>query len=320
MVSVFTAIVLAVNYLQPEMFATLHFPFSIWGIAIDKRLLGVLAGGVLLAVVIAFDDWHGVKAGWKLYWQIVVWAIIVACGIGIASINNPFGGQFTLDTRQTAISIGQTVYHFVWLADILMLVWLLGMMNAVNFIDGADGLATGLGAIGFIVIGLLSLLPAVNQPAVATLSFVAAAVAVGFLVFNFYPAKAFLGDTGAMWIGYMLAVLSVISGGKVVTVFAVLAVVIIDGLIVVVDRIRRGKNPMTTSDQSHVHHRFLQAGLSVPQAVLAIYLMSAIFGLTALLTTGLIKFIIIGLLSLATLVFLLWLRINRQNPIRGKYE
>jgi len=319
MVLVFTLIVLGVNYLEPELFATLNFPFSFWGISIDKRLLGVLAGGLALAVVMAFDDWHGVKAGWKLYWQIIIWAIVVASGIGIASINNPFGGQFNLDSRQTAITIGQTVYHFVWLADMLLLIWMLGMMNVVNFIDGADGLATGLGVIGFIVIGLLSLSSAVNQPAVATLSFLAAAVSLGFLIFNFYPAKAFLGDTGAMWIGFMLAVLSVISGGKVITVFAVLAVVIIDGAIVVFDRIRRGQNPMTTSDQSHVHHRFLRAGLTVPQAVLAIYLMSAIFGLTALLTTGLVKFIIIGSLSIITLIFLLWLRTN-HHPLKGKYE
>src|SRR3989344_9267500 len=89
MVAVFTVVVLAVNYIRPGLFAELGFPFRFWGIDIDKRLLGVLAGGLVLVGIMAVDDARGIKAGWKLFWQVVVWAIVVAWGVGLTALHKP---------------------------------------------------------------------------------------------------------------------------------------------------------------------------------------------------------------------------------------
>jgi len=305
MISVFTVVVLVLNYFKPDFFAELGFPFRLGGIDIDKRLLGVLAGGLVLVAIMAVDDARGIKAGWKLFWQVAVWAIVVACGIGITALNNPFGHTIQLTDWRSVVEIGGTVYHFVWLADLLFLVWLIGMMNAVNFVDGVDGLAAGLGVIGFVVIGFLSLFKTgVDQPAVAMLAFVAAAVTAGALVFNFHPARVFLGDAGAMWIGFLLAALSVIYGGKLATLFLVLAVPIVDGLIVAGGRMIRRQNPLTTPDQTHIHHRFMRAGFSVTSSVLIIYAISAAYGVVALATEGAAKWTMIGILLVLTTAFL----------------
>ncbi len=317
MVAVFTVVILVLNYLKPDFFAELGFPFRFWGMDIDKRLLGVLAGGLVLVFIMAIDDARGIRAGWKLFWQIVVWSVVVACGIGIIALNNPFGQTVSLAHWQSAIQIGGTIYHFVWLADLLFLIWLIGMMNAVNFVDGVDGLAAGLGIIGFAVIGALSLFKTgVDQPAVAMLAFVAAAVTAGALVFNFHPAKVFLGDAGAMWIGYLLAVLSVIYGGKLATLFLVLAVPIVDGLMVAGGRLLRHQNPLTTPDQTHIHHRFIRAGFSVRSSVLIIYAISAVYGVVALATEGAVKWMLLGVLLVLTTVSLILigrLKVRHRN-------
>lgn len=317
-VTSFTIVILLANLIWPELFATLGFPFKILGISIDKRLLGVILGGLILAIVMAMDDYKGLNAWVKLFGQILVWAVVVACGIGLTYFNNPFGLYIDLTQWQTAVQIGAAIYHIVWVADIILFVWLIGMMNGVNFIDGADGLAGGVGAIGFIVIGVLSLMPTINQPAVAMLAFTAAAVTLGFLLFNFYPAKVFLGDVGAMWIGFMLAVLSVISGGKLATLFLVLAVVIIDGFIVVAYRILKGKNPLTTADQTHIHHRFIAAGLKMPYPVIVIYILSAAFGVLALTTHGQVKWILIAMLTLLVFTMLVGVRMRAKNEQKPK--
>lgn len=316
-IAVFTLVIIAINYANPTLFATFDFPFKILGISIDKRLLGVLVGGIVLTIIMAVDDFRGLKPWQKLLGQILVWAIIIASGIGLTYFNNPFGLAINLDQWQTSIQIGAATYHIIWLADIIMLVWLVGMMNAVNFIDGADGLAGGIGVIGFVTIGILSLMPTIDQPAVAMLAFVAAAATLGFLIFNFYPAKVFLGDAGAMWIGFLLAVLSVISGGKLATLFLVLAVVIIDSIIVASARLMAGKNPLTTADQTHIHHRFMKIGMSMPKAVVVIWILSACFGVLALVTHGREKWIWVGILTI--LIFILLIIVRRiGGTARGK--
>jgi UDP-GlcNAc:undecaprenyl-phosphate GlcNAc-1-phosphate transferase len=321
MIASFTLVILVLNYFKPDFFAELGFPYALGGLALDKRLLGVLVGGVILAAVMAIDDSRGMRAGWKLFWQVIVWAVIVASGIGIIAINNPFGQTITLSHWQSIINISGVNYHFIWLADLLFLVWLLGMMNAVNFIDGVDGLAAGTGIIGFVTIGLLSLFsPAVHQPAVAMLAFIAAAVTAGVLVFNFHPAKVFLGDTGAMWIGYLLAVLSIVYGGKLATLFLVLAVPIVDGFIVVARRLWRGQNPLTTPDQTHVHHRFIKAGFSVSTSVLILYAISALYGVVALTTSGATKWLSLGILIVLTAIFLIIIGRVRPKKESGNIE
>lgn len=290
----FLIVVLVVNYFFPERFAEFHFPFKILGVSIDKRLLGILLAGVLIIAVMTYDDLKGLNPYLKLGFQILAGLVLIASGIGLIYLNNPFGNTIYLDQIKWPVEIAGTTYHFILFADLLFLVWLIVMLNAVNFIDGIDGLAAGLVAIGLLVLYFLS--TKVHQPATGLLIAILLGAVLGFLPYNFHPAKIFLGDSGAMFLGMMLATLSVISGGKLATLFLVLGIAIVDALLVVLRRIKEGKNPLTTPDQTHLHHRFLRAGVSVRGTLLSLYLLSAIFGGVALLFAGKFKFYAIGVL------------------------
>jgi UDP-GlcNAc:undecaprenyl-phosphate GlcNAc-1-phosphate transferase len=273
-------------------------------------------GGIIIAFSMLIDDIKGLKAWQKFLFQIAVTLIIIASGIGINSLPNPFGAAFNLNSVYIPIfSHNGIVYHFSLWSDLLTLVWMVGMMNVINFIDGVDGLAGGVSGIAAFTIFLLSISLAVNQPAVALISIILAGSCVGFLVWNFPPAKIFMGDSGSAFLGFMLGVLPLLSGGKLATAFLVLGFPIVDGLLVFGGRIRRKENPFTTPDKTHLHHRFLKANFSPRQAILSIYLISAAFGWVALRSTTENKVIAAVILVLLLLVITRGLNyLGRQNP------
>lgn len=253
-------------------------------LGIDKHLLGFWLGGLLIALTMLLDDIFGLKAWQKLVAQILVVLIIISSGIGIDSLANPFGGApINLNSIYIPLfSSGAVTYHFSLFSDMLTLVWLVGMMNIVNFIDGVDGLAGGVSTIAFLTIFALAYRFGAVQSTTAVVSIILAGSTLGFLIWNFPPAKIFMGDTGAMFLGFMLGVLPIISGGKLATVFLALGFPIVDGLYVATARIFRGQNPLTTPDKTHLHHRFLAAGYTPRQAIFSIYLISAGFAWVAL--------------------------------------
>ncbi len=315
--TVFTIVILVTNWLRPDIFAQFGFPYKFWIFSIDKRLLGILASGAFVTAVMLYDDIYGLHPYIKLSAQITAALIAIFAGIGLVYLNNPFGNTIYLDTIKIPVRIGENIYHFVLWADLLFLVWAVGMMNAVNFIDGLDGLASGICLLAVLVIAFVSFKPEVNQPATALTAIILAGTILGFLPYNFFPAKIFLGDAGAMFLGLMLAILSVISGGKLAALFLVLAVAIIDGLLVVLGRLWRGENPLTRPDQTHVHHRFLKAGFSPAATVAIIWAISAVFGMIGLITAGRLKLYLAGAMSLL-LVGIFWL-LNlacRQKTLR----
>lgn len=268
-------------------FSDFGFPFAIFGLSIDKRLLAVLAGGLVLVVFMLIDDIKGLSASKKLLAQILVAFIVISGGIGITYLNNPFlGPTIYLNTVSYPITIAGATYHFVLFADLLAIMWLILLMNVVNFSDGIDGLAGTISAIALLVIALLSGKSPVDQPATMLLALIGLGAVLGFFVWNLPPAKIFMGDSGAMFLGYLIAVLAIIAGAKLATTLVVLALPIIDSLIVIVGRIIKGENPMTHADKSHLHHRLLAAGLSVKQTVFTLSLLSVLFGVSALQNTG----------------------------------
>jgi len=159
------------------------------------------------------------------------------------------------------------------------------MNIALNFIDGLDGLAAGVAAIAALTLGGLALLPQVSEPFVAWMAFTLAGAVAGFLLFNFHPAKLFLGTTGVAFLGTMLAVLSIFGTAKVAAALLVLGVPIIDTFYVLVRRMISGQPPFAP-DRGHFHHRLLDVGLTHQQAVLFIYLLTAALGSLAFMTTG----------------------------------
>ena len=177
--------------------------------------------------------------------------------------------------------------------------------NVVNWLDGIDGLAGGVSTITLIILFLLSISQAVAQPANAMLAVVGAGATLGFLVYNL-RGKVFLGDTGSMFLGFLIGVIAIISGGKVATAFLVLAIPFLDALVVVVTRLVKGQSPFL-ADRRHLTHRLLDRGLKQWQIIALFYCLSLIFGLVALNTQTLGKFwailSAIGIMALFVLLY-----------------
>src|SRR5690349_18687374 len=161
------------------------------------------------------------------------------------------------------------------------------MINAINFIDGLDGLSSGIGLIAALTLGVISLTPATagGQPFIAILCFALAGALLGFLRWNFHPAAIFAGTSGVMFLGYTLALLSILGTAKVAVALLVLGVPIIDAFWIIVRRLASGRSPFTP-DRGHLHHRLLDIGLSHRQTVLVIYGVCMLLAVLALLLTG----------------------------------
>ena len=284
---------------------------------VDKHMAAIWLGSLVIVASMFYDDIKALKAWQKLSFQIVAVIIIIASGIGIDTITNPFGNPIDLNSVYIPIlTWNDIVYHFSFWSDLLTLIWIVGIMNILNFVDGVDGLAGGVSIIAALTIFMLSLAATVSQPQTAMIAIILAGSALGFLVWNFPPAKIFMGDTGSMFLGFILGVLTLISGGKLATVFLVMGFPIIDGLLVVGRRIRRRENPFTTPDKTHLHHRFLKAGFNSRQAVFALYIISAAFAWVALRSTTFNK--LIAALILVALVVILTRILNYIIRIKSK--
>jgi UDP-GlcNAc:undecaprenyl-phosphate GlcNAc-1-phosphate transferase len=284
---------------------------------LTRHLLGLLAGITLLLVVGVVDDIRGLSPWSKLPWQIVAAMVVLAGGIGIVQFTNPLGGVIHLDYGRFAVNLAGLHFHITPIANLLSLLWLVGMVNVINFLDGLDGLASGVSGIAAFIMFLLAVSARVNQPEVALISIVLAGAALGFLPYNFYPARIFLGDGGAYFLGLTLALLAIYSGGKLATAGLVLGFTIFDGVWVALRRLYRRTSPFK-ADRQHFHHLLVEAGFSQRQAVLTLYAISLLFGLVAVTTQSLGK--LIGLIALfvimASLTALLTFRTVQRRSER----
>lgn len=310
-VASFLITMISIASFAPKDWSDFGFPFAVLGVSIDKRLLGILLATILMSIVMIIDDIRGVKAYLKLLTQILVALILIVAGIGLVYLNNPLGNTIYLDTIKYAFSFGGEIYHFVLWADLFFIFWVLLISNSTNFIDGLDGLAGSLSLISGIILTLLSI--SIGQYSTALLCIVFCGAILGFLPLNWPRAKMFLGDTGSMFLGLILSVLTIITGGKLGTVLLVFGLVILDSIYVVVKRIIRGQNPLTTPDQSHIHHRFLSAGFSRIQTLLTISVISLAFGLCGVYLEGMTKIYLILLLIVFSFGLFLFLDVKSKH-------
>ncbi len=271
----------------------------------SRHFAGLLGGAIILLVVGIIDDLRGLKAWQKLIWQIVAAMVALAGGIGIVSITNPFGGTLSLEWGRFSVDFIGLHFHIIPIANLLSILWIVGVINAINFLDGLDGLAAGVSTITATIIFLLAIAPKLNQPDVALIAITLAGATLGFLPFNFYPAKIFMGDSGAYFLGLVLALLAIYSGGKIATATLVLGFTIIDGLWTVIRRLR-AKVSVFKPDRRHLHHLLLDAGMSHRSAVLSLYALSLLFGVMALFAGSFAKLIIFSML-LVVMFSLIWL-------------
>jgi len=255
-------------------FSGLHLWF------LDKRLVGVILGLIVLMIIGILDDIRGMKPWSKLFWHIIAAGTVVAFGMTISYLRLPFGLHLDLTNLSIPFTLFNTTYTIVLWGDLVAIFWIVLLINTLNFLDGLDGLASGIAVITGAVVFFLAL--SLGQDSNALLAVLIAGVAFGFLPWNFNPARIFMGDTGSMTLGYLLGVLSIISGGKLATAFLVLGIPLLDVGWVFLRRIFSGRSPFQ-ADKRHLHHRLLTAGFTQRQAVIVLYIIATIFGIVAVL-------------------------------------
>jgi len=263
-----------------------------------KYLVGILAASFALIVGGVLDDKYDLAPGRQLIWPILAVLIVIVSGVGVKFVTNPFGGQLYLDRLSLTVLWWQGVpYRLTVLADIFTLFWLLGMTYTTKFLDGLDGLVSGIAVIGALVVAAVSLMKEVAQPGTALLALIVAGAFLGFLVFNFHPASIFLGEGGSTLAGFLLGALAIISGGKIATTLLVLGLPVFDAAYVILKRIFRDRRSPATGDRSHLHFRLLDLGFSHRQAVLFYYFIAAAFGVSTLFLSGWEKVVAMGFLA-----------------------
>jgi UDP-GlcNAc:undecaprenyl-phosphate/decaprenyl-phosphate GlcNAc-1-phosphate transferase len=286
----------------------------LYTLGVSRQLLGLLAGIAVLVTVGVVDDVRSLSPWHKLFWQVVAACVALAGGIGITSFTNPMGGVISLQAGRTALSLGSFHFHITPIANIFSLLWMVALINAINFLDGLDGLAGGVSGIAAVVMFALAISARVHQPEVALLAVILAGSILGWLPVNMYPARMFMGDSGAYFLGLTLAMLSIYSGAKLATAVLVLGIPLLDMGWAVLRRLYRRRSPFT-ADRGHLHHLMLDAGLSQRQAVAIFYLVAGVFGATALFTGSYAKLLsmVILLVVMAILTAVLMRAAKRKT-------
>ena len=260
------------------------------------KLVGFFVGIIILGITCFIDDTKGIHSLTKLIVQIVAALIVVACGIRIENFEIPFlNGQAELN---------------IVLSYIITVCWIVGVTNAINLIDGLDGLSSGISLIS--CISLLIIFTLNGSPLIAIVLITALGGAIsGFLPYNFNPAKTFIGDTGSNFLGFSLAVISILGVAKTYTALVLIAPIIVlalplfDTLFAIFRRIKNGKSlkAVFKADKGHLHHRLMQKGYTQKQAVFILYGITATFGMFAvvLLDSGVWKALSFAILVIAIL-------------------
>jgi UDP-GlcNAc:undecaprenyl-phosphate/decaprenyl-phosphate GlcNAc-1-phosphate transferase len=213
------------------------------------------------------DDKFDLSPKLQIIWPVLASAVVVIGGVSIEKITNPFGGYIVLSGLASAS---------------IIFIWLLGMIYTTKLLDGVDGLVGGVVMIGGCIIFLFTITDKYYQPDISYASLILVGVSLGFLVLNWNPAKIFLGESGSSFLGFILGVLAIISGGKIAIALLVMALPIMDVVWTIVRRVRSGKNPFRSADRKHLHHRLLDLGLGHKNTALVYYLFAGSFGLLAI--------------------------------------
>lgn len=282
---------------------------------LDKHLTGILIAMGLTLVIGLIDDIRGMSPKARLLFNFVAAGIVVAAGIGIAYVTNPFGpGVIDLSHPRLSFYLFGRL-HEIWLwPDIFALLWIPVLMNAINWSSGVDGQASGMIAIAAFVIGLLSFSYSadITQWPAAILAFGLSGAFAGLTIFHFYPQKIMPGYSATTLAGLLLAVLSILSTTKVGTAMMVLAIPLVDAGYVVSRRILSGKSPLA-GDRGHLHHKLLDLGWGKRRVALFYWVVTAFFGFLALNLNAQMKIFAIVGLAAALAGLLLWIYSGRSR-------
>ncbi|MGN0180452.1 MAG: glycosyltransferase family 4 protein [Monoglobaceae bacterium] len=276
---------------------------------LDRETAGILIGSVIIVTVGMIDDAIDMKAIVKLLCQIIAAVIVVYSGVRIEQFANPFARWFGGPPY---------IYMNYWVSVAVTVLWIVGICNAVNLIDGLDGLAVGVSSIAAICMLILTLLS--QNVNVAIITAAVAGACFGFLPYNFNPAKIFMGDTGALFLGYILACISIQGFLKLSALISfavpiiVLGLPIFDTLFAIVRRVLTGRSPMSP-DRGHLHHRLLDMGFSQKQTVAILYTITAVLCLTAVVvsTRGYGR----GILLIVSVMLIIWTSLKLMSELKN---
>ena len=238
-----------------------------------EKIRAILIAGTLIFILGLVDDFKNIKARYKFIGQIVCAALAFVLGVRIPAIAL-FGWQFSDDSAGG-----------IFVSFIITVIWLVAITNMINLIDGLDGLAAGVTGIAALAIAYTAYLNGYYTAALAMA--ILAGAALGFLPFNFYPAKIFMGDSGAMFLGFAIAAVSIISPAKSATLVAIIAPVLVLGvpafdIVFAIFRRRRGGKPVFEADKGHLHHQLSRIGIGQRRSTLMFYGISGIMGIAAI--------------------------------------
>ena len=281
----------------------------------NKHLIGVIIAASFLMLGGFLDDKYHLSPIQQFIWPVLACLTIIISGIGITFMNNPFGsGYLYFDTVKIEIlRLNGVPYYFTPLSDVLTFFWLLLLMYSTKLLDGLDGLVSGVTVIGALSITALCLFTQFYQPDVASMSLILAGAFSGFLIFNFHPAKIFLGEGGSLLAGFFLGVLAIISGSKFATTFLILGLAVLDLISVVFQRFFEKGHSLFSSDKKHLHFRLLEAGFSHRWAVIFYWFIALIFGFIALFLRTQGKFLALLALIILGSFLIIFLSRKKEN-------
>ena len=267
----------------------------------------ILIAATIIVITGIIDDMREISAKAKMLGQLIAACIVVfGGGIQMNFINLPFDG----------------ILNFGWLGIPLTIIWIVGVTNAVNLIDGLDGLAAGVSTIALATLAVMAMI--MGNGIVIAMASILAAATIGFLVFNFHPAKIFMGDTGALFLGFMISVLALLGFKNVTFISFIIPIIILgvpisDTFFAIVRRLRQ-KKKWSDPDKSHLHHRLLDLGFSHRQTVLLIYAIAAVFGIVAIVFSmakvwGAILLVAVLLVAIELLVEIIGLAGQNYKPL-----
>lgn len=280
---------------------------AIFSLSFDRTTISIFIASFLALVIGTIDDKYDVSRYLRFGINILCALIVVSAGIGIPFVTNPFGGILHLDFLKITFSFFgiHTIYP---ISDFLALLWIVWAMNMLNWSKGVDGQMPGIVIISALTIGILSLRFPMSDSSILTdavLAFIIAGCMLGFLLYNFHPAKIFPGY-GATSIYLLLAIVSILSSSKLATAILVMGIPTVDALFTIVRRMIQKKNPFF-GDNKHLHHLLLDLGYTQRQIALFYWCISAILGLVSLTLESkskLFAIIMVGIITGGGLLFL----------------
>ena len=284
--------VMAFDYLQLANFSKIPDSY-LWGVFIGSAL--IMIGGFL-------DDKYNLKPWQQIIWPIVAAVCVLISGVRITYITNPIG------------DVSSAIIFFTPIIGIVIsFIWLMGMMYTAKFLDGLDGLLAGVSAIASLSIFFVSMKWDVDMSATGMWALILFGALMGFLLFNWTPAKIFLGEGGSVFLGFMLGVLSIISGSKIITTLLVIGIPALDVLWVIIQRLIHKESPFSHADRKHLHYKLIDYGFSKRGAVLFLYLVSLAFALVALVGNGGFSKLVGLILLIAVMIILLAIIYFKKN-------